>query len=85
MMKWIKKRWAVCEEGAQIVRYIFELKKQGESMNKIAKTLKKQKVYIPSVYAAKKGIRKPTAKPPLNEYVWNSRNDAKNLNKVLCR
>ena len=54
-------------------------------MNKIAKTLKKQKVYIPSVYAAKKGIRKPTAKPPLNEYVWNSRNDAKNLNKVLCR
>lgn len=66
-----KKRWAVDEEGAQIVRYIFELRKQGESMNKIAKILKKQKVYIPSAYAAKKGIIKPTAKPPLNEYLWN--------------
>ena len=66
-----KKRWVVDEEGAQIVRYIFELRKQGESMNKIAKILKKQKVYIPSVYAAKKGIIKPTAKPPLNEYLWN--------------
>ena len=66
-----KKRWAVDEEGAQIVRYIFELRKQGESMNKIARILKKQKVYIPSAYAAKKGIIKPTAKPPLNEYLWN--------------
>ena len=66
-----KKRWVVDEEGAQIVHYIFELRKQGESMNKIAKILKKQKVYIPSVYAAKKGIIKPTAKPPLNEYLWN--------------
>lgn len=66
-----KKRWVVDEEGAQIVRYIFELRKQGESMNKIAKILKKQKVYIPSVYAAKKWISKPTAKPPLNEYLWN--------------
>ena len=58
-----KKRWVVDEEGAQIVRYIFELRKQGESMNKIAKILKKQKVYIPSVYAAKKGVSKPIAKP----------------------
>ncbi len=66
-----KKRWVVDEEGAQIVRYIFELRKQGESMNKIAKILKKQKVYIPSVYAAKKGVSKPIAKPPLNEYLWN--------------
>lgn len=56
MMKCIKKRWAADEEGAQIVRYIFELRKQGESMNKIAKILKKQKAYISSVYAAKKVI-----------------------------
>ena len=68
-----KKRWVVDEEGAQIVRYIFELRKQGESMNKIAKILKKQKVYIPSVYTTKKCIIKPTAKPPLNEYLWNHR------------
>lgn len=67
-----KKRWVVDEEeGAQIVRYIFELRKQGKSMNKIAKILKKQKVYIPSVYTAKKCISKPIAKPPLNEYLWN--------------
>ena len=58
-----KKRWVVDKEGAHIIRYIFELRKQGESMNKIAKILKKQKVCIPSVYAAKKGISKPTAKP----------------------
>ena len=32
-----KKRLVVDEEGAQIVRYIFELRKQGESMNKIAR------------------------------------------------
>ncbi len=51
-----KKRWVVDEEGAQIVRYIFELRKQGESMNKIAKILKKQKAYISLVYAAKKVI-----------------------------
>ena len=65
------KLWVVDEEGAEIVRFIFEKRRQGESTNKIAKILKKQKGYIPSVYAAQKGIQKPTAKPPLDEYLWN--------------
>ncbi len=66
-----KKHWIVDNEAAEIVRYIFDLRKQGESMNKIAKVLKKQKVYIPSIYAAKKGIIKPIARPPLDEYLWS--------------
>ena len=39
-------------------------------MNEIAKILKKEKIYIPSVYAMKKGFKKPLAKPPLGEYLW---------------
>ena len=66
-----KKHWIVDNEAAEIVRYIFDLRKQGESMNKIAKVLKKQKVYIPSIYAAKKGIIKPIARSPLDEYLWS--------------
>lgn len=66
-----KKRWVVDKEAADIVRYIFNLRKYGESMNKIAKILKNEKVYIPSVYAAKKGFKKPISKPPLDKYLWN--------------
>ena len=65
-----RKRWAVDEEAAEIVKHIFNLRKQGESMNEIAKILKKEKIYIPSVYAIKKGLKKPLAKPPLGEYLW---------------
>ena len=65
-----RKRWAIDEEAAEIVKHIFNLRKQGESMNEIAKILKKEKIYIPSVYAIKKGLKKPLAKPPLGEYLW---------------
>lgn len=65
-----KKRWTVDEEAADVVRRIFNLRKQGESMNGIARILKKEKIYIPSAYAMKKGLKKPLVKPPLGEYLW---------------
>ena len=51
-----KKRWIIDEEAADVVRHIFDLRKNSESMNGIAKILKKVKVYIPSVYAIKKNL-----------------------------
>lgn len=65
-----KKRWTIDEEAADVVRHIFNLRKQGESVNGIARILKREKVYIPSVYAMKRGFKKPLAKPPLGEYLW---------------
>lgn len=65
-----KKRWAIDEEAADIVRHIFNLRKQCESVTEIAKILKKEKIYIPSVYAMKKGIKRPLGKAPLGEYLW---------------
>ena len=65
-----KKRWSIDEETADVVRHIFNLRKQGESVNGIAKILKKEKIYIPSVYAIKKGFKKPLKAPSLGEYLW---------------
>ena len=48
------KRWIIDEEAIDVVRHIF---KQSESVNGIAKILKKEKIYIPSVHAIKKGIK----------------------------
>ena len=39
-------------------------------MNGVAKILKREKVYIPSAYATKKGFKKLLRKPPLGEYLW---------------
>ena len=52
-----KKHWIIDEEAAVVVRRIFDLRKQSESVNEIAKILKKEKIYIPSVYAIKKTYR----------------------------
>ena len=52
-----KKRWIIDEEAADVVRCIFDLRKQSESVNEIAKILEKEKIYIPSEYAIKKTYR----------------------------
>ena len=52
------------------IEKIYNLRKQGESTVKIAKLLKFEKILIPSMYAAKKGYRKPSIKNPRNEYLW---------------
>ena len=52
-----RKRWTINEEAKDVVCYIFNLRKQGESVNGIAKILKKEKIYISSVYAIKKDLK----------------------------
>ena len=52
-----KKRWIIDGEAADVVRCIFDLRKQSESVNEIAKILEKEKIYIPLVYAIKKTYR----------------------------
>ena len=64
------KLWAIDDEGAEIIRKIYNLRKQGESTVNIAKLLKREKILIPSMYAAQKGYRKPSIKNPRNEYLW---------------
>ena len=44
-----------------------------ESVNKIAEKLRREKILIPSAYAAKKGIKKATVKVPLGEFIWHHR------------
>lgn len=51
-----KKKWIIDDEAAEIVRRIFKMRLEGESVNKIAEKLRREKILIPSVYAAKKGI-----------------------------
>lgn len=64
------KLWVIDYKGAKIIRKIYNLRKQGESTVNIAKLLKREKILIPSMYAAQKGYRKPSIKNPRNEYLW---------------
>ncbi len=64
------KCWIIDDEGAEIIRKIYNLRIQGESTIKISKILKNEKVLIPSMYAYKKGYRKPAIKNPRSEYLW---------------
>jgi len=45
------KRWIIDEEGAEIVRHIFNLRIQGYSVNDIATMMKRAKVLTPTAYA----------------------------------
>ena len=73
------KRWVIDPEGADIVRHIYSLRQQGASTNEIAKTLKREKVLIPSLYAQRKGFKKPTKQAVRGEYLW----DVSMVRKVL--
>ena len=64
------KRWIIDEEGAEIIRKIYNLRLKGESTVKISKVLKNEKILIPSMYTYKKGYRKPAIKTLRNEYIW---------------
>lgn len=66
-----KKRWVIDEEGAEIVRYIYSLRQKGKNVTDIANILRHEKIYIPSVYAVKKGFRKPCVKASRGEYCWD--------------
>lgn len=67
-----RKKWIIDDEAAEVVKLIFKMRLQGESVNKIAEKLKREKISIPSVYADKKGIKKAAIKVPLGEYIWSS-------------
>ena len=54
------KRWIVDEEGAEIVKRIFNMRIQGNSVPDIVKTLKRAKVLTPTAYAKAKGFRNYT-------------------------
>jgi len=66
------KRWTIDNEGAEIVQHIFTLRQQGSSINDIAKTLKREKVLIPSIYAQRKGLKNPTKRAIRGEYLWDT-------------
>lgn len=64
------KLWIIDDEGAEIIRKIYNLRLQGESTTKIAKILRNEKILIPSMYAYEKGYKKPTIKNPRDKYLW---------------
>ncbi|BED92988.1 MAG: recombinase family protein [Candidatus Paraimprobicoccus trichonymphae] len=64
------KHWIVDVEGAELVKRIYSLRQKGESVNRIAKLLREEKVLIPSQYARERGFRAPSIKVPRNKYLW---------------
>ena len=65
------KKWIIDMEAAEIVRYIFSMRLQGESVNKIAEKLKREKILIPTIYAVKKGLRKTAKRAITGEFMWH--------------
>ena len=60
------------DEGAEVVRHIYNLRIQGTSTNDITKILKREKVLTPSAYAFQKGYKNPTKKVTRGEYFWDT-------------
>lgn len=65
------KRWVIDDEAAEIVRYIYDLRKNGTSVNDIERLLKREKILIPSVYAVRKGFKKATKQSVRGEFFWD--------------
>ena len=65
------RRWAIDEEGADIVRYIYKLRREGMSIPDIVKTLKREKVLTPSAYAIQKGYRTPPKRSTRGDCFWD--------------
>ena len=72
--KWDDKSmfWEVDEEAAEVVKRIFALKLQGNSLPCIAEILRRDKVFIPTVYMMVKGLRKPQQHVERGNYFWNT-------------
>lgn len=66
------RRWVIDEEGAEIVRRMYQMRLGGMSINDMAKLLKREKVLTPSAYAFQKGYRQPTKKSTRGEYFWDT-------------
>ena len=63
------KRWIVDDEGAEIVKKIFNMRLQGMSVNDIATAMKRAKVLTPTAYAKEKGYRN-TNKATRGDTFW---------------
>ncbi|MDL2254590.1 recombinase family protein [Ruminococcaceae bacterium OttesenSCG-928-I18] len=64
--------WEIDEEAAEVVKRIFSLKLQGNSLGSIAGILRAEKVFIPTVYLMMKGLRKPQKHVERGNYFWNT-------------
>lgn len=64
------KRWVVDEEAAELVKRIYKMRLNGESINSIAKTLRLERIDVPSVYGLKKGQDRPGKRTRQQEYLW---------------
>lgn len=65
------RKWVIDEDGAEVVRRIYQMRKDGTSINEIAKILKREKVLTPSAYAIQKGYRTPTKRSTRGDCFWD--------------
>ena len=72
-------KWVVDDEGADVVRYIYKLRREGGSLNEIVQILKREKILTPSAYAIQKGFRTPSKRSTRGEYFW----DTSVVNRIL--
>lgn len=66
------RRWIIDEEGAEVIRRMYQLRLDGISINDMAKLLKREKILTPSAYAFQKGYRQPTKKATRGECFWDT-------------
>ena len=73
------RKWVVDDEAAEIVKRIYAMRVDRESVNDIALKLKRDKVLIPSRYAQQKGYKNPSKKAVRGEFLW----DKSTVSKIL--
>jgi DNA invertase Pin-like site-specific DNA recombinase len=66
------KRWVVDEEAAEVIRRIYRMRLEGNSIEDIATALRRDKVDLPSVYALKKGFPCPNRRLDRDEFWWRA-------------
>ena len=65
------RKWAIDEEGAEVIRRIYQMRKEKTSVNDIARILKREKVLTPSAYAVQKGYRAPSKRSTRGDCFWD--------------
>ena len=64
------KEWVIDEEAAQVVKKIFTLCMNGRGPSQIADQLEKDKIFTPTAYKNKQGVKTPHTEPE-NPYRWH--------------
>jgi DNA invertase Pin-like site-specific DNA recombinase len=65
-----RKNWVVDEYSASVVKQIYKMRLEGNSLDEIVKFLRKKETLIPSQYAFEKGYRVPNVKNPKGKCLW---------------